>query len=108
MSISASKCKSCDRTVIPPRTICPYCGPKAGDMSQITVGEEGTVLSYTLSQMPPEGFDPPILLALVQLQHNAVVLCLGNPEDSSRIQIDKRVKVLSGDDGRFHFSPVEI
>jgi len=76
-------------------------------MSRITVGDEGTVLSYTLSQMPPEGFDPPILLVLVQLQHNVVVLCLGNPENSSHIEIDNRVRVYVGDDGRFHFSPIE-
>ena len=29
-SIAGSRCKMCDRVIVPPRETCPYCGKKAG------------------------------------------------------------------------------
>jgi len=101
MGINASKCMGCDRAIVPPRLTCPYCGKSTGNMIPVQLKNEGTILSYTLSQMPPEGFKSPLLLALVQLEQSAVVLCLGDLSDSVSLEIGMEVFVKEDGEGRF-------
>ena len=97
MEINASKCMGCNRAIVPPRTTCPYCGKSAGNMIPVQLKNEGTILSYTVSQMPPEGFNSP----LVQLEQSAVVLCLGDLSDSVPLEIGMEVSVKEDKEGRF-------
>ncbi len=101
MEINASKCMGCNRAIVPPRTTCPYCGKSAGNMIPVQLKNEGTILSYTVSQMPPEGFNSPLVLALVQLEQSAVVLCLGDLSDSVPLEIGMEVSVKEDKEGRF-------
>jgi uncharacterized OB-fold protein len=104
LKVKASKCGQCGKTIVPSRTICPYCGPSANCMEPVELQNKGTVLSYTIHQMPPEEFEAPLLLALVKLNDDAVVLCTGNISDVSRIKIDQDVFLGEDESGRFILS----
>ncbi|MFW9849183.1 MAG: Zn-ribbon domain-containing OB-fold protein [Candidatus Thorarchaeota archaeon] len=106
LDIEATKCEQCENVVIPPRTICPYCGPGT-ELSKVNLQSEGTIVSFTSLQSPPEGFDPPVVLALVELPQNATVLCLGSKEEEERAKIDSRVSLSKDSLGRFIFHIVE-
>ncbi|MGY5860827.1 MAG: OB-fold domain-containing protein [Candidatus Thorarchaeota archaeon] len=101
MGINASKCMGCDRAIVPPRKTCPYCGMSAGTMIPVQLKNEGTILSHTISRMPPEGFKSPLVLALVQLEQSAVVLCLCDLSDSVSLKIGMEVFVKEDGEGRF-------
>jgi uncharacterized OB-fold protein len=60
-------------------------------MEPLDLPNQGVILSYTIHHMPPEGFEAPLLLALVKLDYDAVVLCTGNFSDANRIKIDQDV-----------------
>jgi uncharacterized OB-fold protein len=87
MEISASKCMGCDRAIVPPRTTCPYCGKSAGNMIPVQLKNQGTILSHTISQMPPEGFKSPLVL--------------GDHSDSVPLEIGMEVSVKEDKEGRF-------
>ena len=104
--IKASKCPECDKVIIPPRDLCPYCRHKSTETNIIELGNEGEVLSFTELHKPPEGFEPPLKMALVELEFGAVVLCLSEDDFDSSVEIGSRV-ILSYDDAqRLRFSPV--
>jgi uncharacterized OB-fold protein len=62
----------------------------------------GEVLSYTTLQMPPEGFKPPLKMALVELEQGAVVLCLAG-EDDGDLRIGAHVRVDEDANNRFRY-----
>ncbi|NHJ12956.1 MAG: hypothetical protein EAX95_04730 [Candidatus Thorarchaeota archaeon] len=101
LSIQASRCRICERTVIPPRDTCPYCGISAGDSSPVKLAARGVVLSYTILEMPPSGFEPPVLLALVELDQGARILGIADKKDISSIGIGKEVEIQQDSEGRF-------
>jgi uncharacterized OB-fold protein len=86
---------------VPLRTICPYCGPGAKSIELINISNQGVILSYTIHHMPPDGFETPLLLALVKLENDAVVLCTGNISDANKIQIDQSVYLDKDESGKF-------
>ena len=104
MRIEASKCPICEKVIIPPRKTCPYCGDKTSEMVHMTLEPQGSVLSYTVLEMPPDGFDAPLILALVELEQGAVVLCLGKDTDIESIGIGSIVDVRRVTDGRLSFT----
>jgi uncharacterized OB-fold protein len=104
LKIKASKCSQCGKAIVPPRSICPYCGPGANSMEHVELSNKGVVLSYTMHHMPPEGFEAPLLLALVKLDSDAVVLCKGNISDANRIKIDQNIILENDESGRFRLS----
>ncbi|MFQ5832616.1 MAG: Zn-ribbon domain-containing OB-fold protein [Candidatus Thorarchaeota archaeon] len=64
----------------------------------------GSVLSYTVLEVPPEGFEPPILMALVEIEQGAVVLSTGGKDDIESIRIGAPVELESGPDGQLSFT----
>ncbi|MFX0056508.1 MAG: Zn-ribbon domain-containing OB-fold protein [Promethearchaeota archaeon] len=64
---------------------------------------QGTVVSFTTLQMPPEGFSPPLTMALVELEHNAVVLCLAKEQDASLPKIGDSVELTLDREDRLQF-----
>ncbi|MFW9958974.1 MAG: Zn-ribbon domain-containing OB-fold protein [Candidatus Odinarchaeota archaeon] len=103
MKIQASHCGQCKRTIVPPREVCPYCGKIAGRMSTSEIDNKGTILSHTTLQMPPDGFDTPLKMALVELDQGAVVLCLGYNEERLEPQIGAPVEITLDGEERFRF-----
>jgi uncharacterized OB-fold protein len=103
MLIKASKCPKCQKVIVPPRETCPYCGKRAGASQFIELGNKGHILSYTMARMPPEGFEAPLVMALVELEQGAVILCLGNKEDESVLEIGGLAEVTFDSEERFSF-----
>ena len=102
--IKASKCPECDKVTVPPRNLCPYCRHELTGTSLIELENQGTVLSFTELQKPPEGFDSPLKLALVELEFGAAVLCLGAEDFDSTVEIGNRVKLSFDKENRLRFS----
>jgi uncharacterized OB-fold protein len=71
-------------------------------MNSIELDGRGSVVSFTTLQMPPEGFTPPLTMALVELEHGAVILCLAKDQsDSPKIGDD--VNLTMDSENRFVF-----
>jgi len=101
--IKASKCPNCDKVIVPPRDLCPYCRHKPSGTNIIELRNEGTVLSFTEVHKPPEGFEPPLNMALVELEFGAVVLCLAEADFDSTVEIGTKVILSSDDEDRLRF-----
>lgn len=68
----------------------------------------GEVISYTTLHMPPEGFDPPLMMALVRLDRDATVLCLLEGEtDLPNIGIGAKVELSLDEADRLRFKPMK-
>jgi len=62
-------------------------------MEEIHIAPRGTVQSYTTLQMPPEGFNAPLSMALVELEHSALVLCLAREQTDIPVNIGDPVEI---------------
>ncbi|MBN2228306.1 MAG: hypothetical protein JW779_01860 [Candidatus Thorarchaeota archaeon] len=103
MLLKASKCPDCERISIPSRTICPYCGKKAGVSTNIEVEGLGHIITFTELHMPPEGFEPPLKMALVKLTTDTMILCLEDEANHEEIYIGAPVEISSDSSDRFTF-----
>jgi uncharacterized OB-fold protein len=101
--IKASKCTNCDKVIVPPRDLCPYCRHKPSGFNIIELRNEGKVLSFTEVHRPPEGFEPPLNMALVELEFGAVVLCLAENDFDSSVEIDSKVILSLDNECRLRF-----
>ena len=106
LTIEGSLCKECGRVIVPPRETCPYCGMKAGPMEIQELHNRGIVLSYTTLMMPPEGFRAPLMMALVELDYGALILCLARDIDSL-VKIGDTVEVTIDSNGRFQYHSIK-
>ncbi|MFW9961631.1 MAG: Zn-ribbon domain-containing OB-fold protein [Candidatus Thorarchaeota archaeon] len=103
VKIQASHCDQCNRTIVPPRDVCPYCGKTQKGMTKLEIDRKGTVLSYTTLQMPPDGFDVPLKMALVELNQGAIILCLGHNDEDNEPSIGAKVEIVMDEEARFRF-----
>lgn len=86
--MKASKC-TCGKTFALSREICPHCGKS---MTHIELGDDALLLTYTILHTVPEGFEPPIFLALVELEHGVRLLCICREEND--LEIGKEGKIV--------------
>ena len=70
-------------------------------MEPIELSNHGVVQSYTTLQMPPEGFKAPLSMALVALEHGALILCLARDQSDSSVNIGDKVKIEVDSEDRF-------
>ena len=101
--IKASRCSECDKVIVPPRDLCPYCRHKSKISNVIELSNEGKVLSFSELHMPPEGFTPPMKMALVELEFGAVVLCLGEEDTDFEVEIGSLVELTVDEEERLRF-----
>ncbi len=71
-------------------------------METLELEGRGTVASFTTLQMPPEGFKPPLTMALVELEHGPVVLCLAKDRSAS-VNLGDQVNLFLDSENRFLF-----
>ncbi len=76
-------------------------------MRHTEIDGSGTIVSYTNAPVPPVGLQAPVILALVQLDNGATVLCLGEMMETGPVEIGTRVRVYKDLDGRFLFRTVK-
>ncbi len=73
-------------------------------MDPIELDNHGTVVSHTTLHMPPEGFEPPLTMALVELEYGAVALCLAKDPSELRVNIGDRVNLSLDSEERVRFA----
>ena len=61
------------------------------------------MLSFTNLHAPPEGFESPLLMALIQLEHEAVILALADVEITGKTEMGSAVTVSKDAEGRFRY-----
>ena len=104
IQILASRCTKCEKVIVPPRDLCPYCRTTSTNLIQLS--NVGSVLSFTELLKPPEGFTPPLKIALVELEFGAVVLCLQDKKNDNEITIGNQVELSMDDKDRFIFHTI--
>jgi uncharacterized OB-fold protein len=72
-------------------------------MTSLQIDGKGKILSYTTLEMPPNGFVPPLNMALVELDDGAVVLCLASDRERAELTIGARVTVDTDQENRYRF-----
>lgn len=85
--IKGSECR-CGFRTISIRPSCPICGKM---MEQKEFPSEGKVLSYTRLQVPPEGFDSPLDIAMIEIKDGPKLICWTDSE----LKINQKVEIYS-------------
>jgi uncharacterized OB-fold protein len=73
-------------------------------MDPLELDNQATVVSHTTLQIPPEGFEPPLTMALVELEYGAVALCLAKNQNEPRVSIGDRVSLSFDSEKRIRFT----
>ena len=86
------KCSSCNSTIFPPSAVCRECGNT--DLEIMELEGEGTLRTFTIIRVAPEGKKPPYVVAMAELDEGP--WALGNlvdmnPEEADMDLIGKRV-----------------
>ncbi|MFO7837027.1 MAG: OB-fold domain-containing protein [Candidatus Thorarchaeota archaeon] len=74
-------------------------------MNQASFSNIGTIESFTMSRMPPDGFGDALFLALVRLKEGPLVLCSASSDYSDHIEIGSKVRVEKNKEGLLTFRP---
>lgn len=65
------KCKACGKVNFPQSELCMFCG--ADDYEKAPLSEEGTLYSYSITEVPVGPYKPPIIGGFVDLPEGARV-----------------------------------
>ena len=101
-TIAGSRCPECGWVVAPPVRICPR---HPVEMRPAEISGYGSVLSYTTLMAAPEGFKPPLHIAVVELPGGARIFCHG--KETGGLKIGRRVAIEEVD-GIFYFASLGI
>jgi len=101
-TVAASRCPDCGWVVAPPARICPR---HPVEMTLVELSGYGSVLSYTTLTVAPEGFKPPLHIAVVELSGGARIFCHGR--QTRQLKIGRRVAIEQVD-GIFYFASLGI
>jgi uncharacterized OB-fold protein len=81
--LRGSCCERCAEHVFPSRVVCPRC--RLSTMRPVRLGREGTLFSFTVAHVAPEGWKAPYLQAFVELSEGPRVFTLISDEIQPRI-----------------------
>jgi hypothetical protein len=101
-TIAASRCPECGWVVAPPVRICPR---HPVEMAPVEISGYGSILSYTTLTVAPEGFKPPLHIAVVELPGGARIFCHG--KETRALKIGRPVAIEQVD-GIFYFASLGI
>ncbi|MEM0361191.1 MAG: Zn-ribbon domain-containing OB-fold protein [Sulfolobales archaeon] len=77
------RCLDCGYTCYPPKAACPKCSSR--NVEKTALGNSGRILSYTVVNVPIEGFEnmSPLVIALIETSNGKVLTQLTNvkPEE---------------------------
>ncbi|MCD6296936.1 MAG: Zn-ribbon domain-containing OB-fold protein [Deltaproteobacteria bacterium] len=90
------KCNGCNAVTFPPRALCRECN--GSDLNITGIEGHGTLRTFTVIRVAPEGFAPPYVVAMTEIDEGAWVM--GNlvdidPDDTGMSLIGKKVKLGS-------------
>jgi uncharacterized OB-fold protein len=96
------KCNECGSYTAPPQKVCSQCSSE--DMDIVELNGKGEIQTFTVVHVTPEGFEPPLPVAVAKLEEGPWVMgnIIGlNPEDINMDIIGKEVtlgyKEIAGD-----------
>lgn len=96
------ECKHCGEMNVPPRKVCLACASE--DLEVVELSGKGSVETFTVVRVPPEGREAPYVVGMVSLDEGPWVVCniLGLEPDQAKMDlIGRRVRlghqVLPGD-----------
>ena len=96
------KCNKCGAYTVPPKKVCLECTSE--DMDIVEISGKGEIRTFTVIRGPPEGFEGPYIVGMVELDEGPWVM--GNivdldPDKAGMDLIGKKVttghKVVKGD-----------
>jgi uncharacterized OB-fold protein len=88
------KCLDCGTITVPPKSVCDECGSTNQEI--IRLSGDGTIRTFTVIRVAPEGFKAPYVVALVQLREGPWLTGLLNsrePESASMELIGRKVNL---------------
>ena len=90
------KCNGCDAVTFPPGSLCRECN--GSDLNITEIKGHGTLRTFTVIRVAPEGMAPPYVVAMAEIDEGAWVM--GNlvdidPDDADMSLIGKKVKLGS-------------
>jgi uncharacterized OB-fold protein len=88
------KCLDCGAITVPPKATCDECSSTNLEITQLS--GEGTIRTFTVIRMAPEGYKAPYVVVLAQLREGPWLTGLLNsldPESASMELIGKKVKL---------------
>ena len=108
-TLKASECR-CGKILLPPRKRCIYC---TGDMHEIEIRGTGSLISYTVLNTTPEGFESPLILGLIELDEidtkkgvkKPRIFCSGRITENE-LKIGLKVKIVELED-RYYFTSLK-
>ena len=85
-------CAGCGRTMFPRSGVCSACG--SGDLEDVSLALKGSVVTWTVVQNPPEGYQKytPYVVALVELDDGVRVLTQLVDVESGEVEAGMRVE----------------
>lgn len=89
------KCNKCGAYTVPPKKVCMECTSEDLDIAEIN--KKGEIKTFTVIKVPPEGFDAPYIVAMVELDEGPWVM--GNVIDVDPYKADMELigkKVVIG------------
>ena len=108
-NLIAAKC-CCGEIMIPFRKYCITCSKVT---TNIELENTGTIITYTILNIPPEDFNAPLLLGLIELEPSNIdskvnkpkLLCEGKvPKNKLKIGLKVKIKLA---DGKYLFTNLE-
>lgn len=66
------RCERCGVSIFPPQAICRDCG--SHDLEPSEMKGKGTIRTFTVIRVPPEGMKPPYIVAMVEIDEGAWVM----------------------------------
>jgi len=86
------KCESCGETTFPPQGTCRSCGGHRLETAEMK--GKGTIRTFTVIRVPPEGMEPPYIIAMVELDEGSWAtgrLVGKNPDEADLSLIGQKV-----------------
>ncbi|VUT25497.1 MAG: hypothetical protein MOIL_01081 [Candidatus Methanolliviera sp. GoM_oil] len=66
------RCKECGQITCPPLPTCQWCGSK--DLEKTELSGMGEILTFTLIDVSPEGFEPHYIICMVKLDEGPTIM----------------------------------
>jgi len=88
------KCNACGAYTVPPKKVCIECTSE--DLEIVELSGKGEIRTFTVIRVPPEGFEAPYLVGLVELEEGPWLMgnILGvDPDKATMDLINKKVKL---------------
>ena len=107
--LEATKCPSCNKLFFPPKTICPYCGNK--NLEKTELSGKGTLVSFTRIEKPADEYTymSPYYVGIVELEEGIKVAASLVDVDEQEIKEGMKVEMAFrkyyavGDEGVIYY-----